>query len=287
MVAGLLGLTLLALSAPAAPTVQFTEIEHRIGGRIGIAALDTENGHRLEFRPNERFPMCSTFKLLAVAAILKRVDQSQEQLDRFIRYDQSDLLEYAPVTKKHVGEGGMKLGELAAAAIELSDNTAANLLLRQIGGPSGVTNFARTLGDKETRLDRMEPELNDWRPGDERDTTTPAAMCEDLFQLLTKDVLSPKSRQQLETWLIANETGAAMIRATIPAGWKIGDKTGRSADGSTNDVAVIWPPKRKPIFIAIYSSGAQIGESERLASVADARGRSDTPKSSHSSEPGG
>lgn len=270
MVTALLGLTLLAFSAPAAPTVQFAEIEKRIGGRIGMVALDTENGHRLEFRPSERFPMCSTFKLLAAAAILKKVDQGQEQLDRFIHYGQSDLLEYAPVTKKHVGEGGMKLGELAAAAIELSDNTAANLLLQQLGGPAGVTKFARTLGDKETRLDRTEPELNNWRLGDERDTTTPASMCEDLFQLMTKDVLSAKSRDQLQGWLIANETGAAMIRSTVPAGWKIGDKTGRSGDGSTNDVAVIWPPGRKPIFIAIYSSGAQVSESDRLATVAEA-----------------
>jgi len=260
---------LLALSASADSTTRFAEIEARLGGKIGVAAFDAESGQRLEFRPNERFLMCSTFKLLAAAAVLQRVDQEREQLDRFIPFTAADLLEYAPVTKQHVSEGGMKLGDLCAAAMEQSDNTAANLLLRILGGPSGVTNFARSLDDQVTRLDRTEPELNVSAPNDERDTTTPSAMCENLRRLLATDRLSVNSRNQLEAWLAANQTGAGMIRAAVPKEWKVGDKTGRSRDGSTNDVAVLWPPKRKPIFIAIYSKGAKVTDPERLAAVVD------------------
>src|SRR5438132_1645454 len=159
-------------------------IEARTGGRIGVAALDTASSKHLDCRSEERFPMCSTFKFLAAAAVLKRVDEKQEKLDRFVPYDAKDILEYAPVTKIHLKEGGMTLGALCAAAIEQSDNTAGNLLLDAIGGPVGLTNFARTIGDKVTRLDRKEPELNSAIADDERDTTTPAAMLADMLQLL-------------------------------------------------------------------------------------------------------
>ncbi|PYI75486.1 MAG: class A beta-lactamase, partial [Verrucomicrobia bacterium] len=185
-------------------------IEARTGGRIGVAALDTASSKHLDCRSEERFPMCSTFKFLAAAAVLKRVDEKQEKLDRFVPYDAKDILEYAPVTKIHLKEGGMTLGALCAAAIEQSDNTAGNLLLDAIGGPIGLTNFARTIGDKVTRLDRKEPELNSAIADDERDTTTPAAMLADMLQLLLGNTLSPSSRHQLEQWLQANETGASM-----------------------------------------------------------------------------
>src|SRR5262249_54904042 len=159
-------------------------IEKTNGPRIGVAALDSKSGHRIEHRSNERFPMCSTFKLLAVGTVLQRVDQGKEKLDRFVRYTQKDILEYAPVTKEHVQEGGMTLGALCQAAIEQSDNTAANLILQAIGGPNGVTQCAASIEDSVTHLDRMEPELNNITPNEERDTTSPAAMCEDLRRLL-------------------------------------------------------------------------------------------------------
>jgi beta-lactamase class A len=165
-------------------------IEARIGGRIGVAALNTGNGKRVDYRADERFPMCSTFKFLAAAAVLKRVDEKQEKLERFVQYDANEILEYAPVTKEHVKEGGMTLGALCEAAIEQSDNTAGNLLLDAVGAPAGLTNFARGLGDELTRLDRKEPALNSAIPGDERDTTTPASMLADMMRLLTSDVLS-------------------------------------------------------------------------------------------------
>jgi beta-lactamase class A len=246
------------------------EIEERTGARIGVAALDTGGGKRLDYRSEERFPMCSTFKLLAAAAVLKRVDDGQEKLDRFISYGAKDILEYAPVTKAHLKDGGMTLSALCAAAIEQSDNTAGNLLLDAIGGPAGLTSFVRGIGDEMTRLDRKEPELNSVSPGDERDTTTAAAMRADMQRLLLDNVLSESSRHQLEDWLQHNETGALMIRAGVPKTWTVGDKTGRGANGATNDVAIVRPPGRAPILVAVYSIGSTSSADDRSAVVAEA-----------------
>ncbi len=213
--------------------------------------------------------MCSTFKFLAAAAVLKRVDDKQEKLERFVSYDAKDILEYAPVTKEHLKDGGMTLGALCAAAIEQSDNTAGNLLLNAIGGPTGLTNFVRALGDRVTRLDRIEPELNSAIPGDERDTTTPAAICSDMQRLLLDDALSEASRHQLEDWLRRNETGGPMIRAGVPQTWSVGDKTGRGANGATNDIAIMRPPNRPPILLAIYSVGSTATANDRAAAIAE------------------
>src|SRR5881396_1183185 len=207
MVAALL--LLLAASTPGSTNDfanRILSVEERTGARIGVAALDTGSGKRFDYRAEERFPMSSTFKFLAAAAVLKRIDDKQDQLDRFVSYDAKDILEYAPVTKAHLKEGGMTLGALCEAAIEQSDNTAGNLLLDAVGGPAGVTNFVRSLGDQVTRLDRKEPDLNSAIPGDERDTTTPAAICLDLQRLLLGDALSEPSRRRLEDWLLHNET---------------------------------------------------------------------------------
>jgi beta-lactamase class A len=163
----------------------------------------------------------------------------------------------------------MSLGDLCAAAVEQSDNTAGNLILQAIGGPAGLTAFSRTLGDKDTRLDRMEPELNSATADDERDTTTPAAMQRDLELLLTGEVLSPTSRHRLNDWLEKNETGAEMIRAAVPNGWRVGDKTGRSGGGATNDIAVIRPPGGSPIFVAIYSTNSSPSPEIRAATIAE------------------
>ncbi|MEO6870937.1 MAG: class A beta-lactamase [Chthoniobacterales bacterium] len=270
---GVLALSLfLATSAPPAKpdvAVRLAAIENRVGGRLGVAALDSSSGRRIEFRPNERFPMCSTFKILAVAAVLERVDAGKEQLDRFVPYKERVLLAYAPVTKEHLKEGGMKLSDLCAAALQLSDNTAANLLLHTLGGPSGLTSFIRTLGDKKSRLDRMEPELNSAIPGDERDTTTPAAMSNDLRRLLIGNVLSVASRDRLEKWMAGNQTGDATIRAGVPQTWRVGDKTGRGQRNATNDIAVLHPPNSKPIFLAIYSVGSNASLQQRQAAIAE------------------
>lgn len=271
MVAALACIALLAISStPGANRAsdRIAAIEARVGGRIGVAALDTGTGQRIEYRPNERFPMCSTFKVLAVAAVLKLVDDGKEHLNRTVAYGKEDILEYAPATKEHLKEGHMTLADLCAAAIEQSDNTAANLLLRAIGGPSGLTSFLRTIGDETTRLDRIEPDLNTAIPGDERDTTTPAAMRDDMVRLLTKDILSPASRRQLETWLAGSKTGGQMIRAGVPTTWSVGDKTGRGGNGATNDVAILRPPNRPPIFLTVFSVGSSAAANERTATVA-------------------
>jgi beta-lactamase class A len=264
---------LLAASTPGSASDlgnRIRPIEERTGARIGVAALDTGSGKRLDYRSEERFPMCSTFKFLAAAAALKRVDDGQEKLDRFITYGANDILEYAPVTKAHLKDGGMTLGALCAAAIEQSDNTAGNLLLDAIGGPAGLTKFVRGVGDEMTRLDRKEPELNSAIPGDERDTTTPAMMCANMQRLLLGTVLSESSRYQLEDWLQHNETGAPMIRAGVPKTWTVGDKTGRCANGATNDVAIIRPLGRAPILIAIYSIGSTAPAHDRAETIAEA-----------------
>lgn len=245
------------------------QIEHESGSRFGVVAIDSETGRRIEHRPNERFLMCSTFKLLAAAAVLQRVDRGEENPDRFIHYTQADILAYAPVTKQHVAEGGMKLGALCEAAIEQSDNTAGNLLLQAIGGPAGLTKFARSLGDNTTRLDRMEPELNVWKDGDDRDTTSSAAMSNDLVRLITGDVLSEKSRDLLQNWLLKNETGPTLIRAGVPKDWRVGDKTGRSGQGEVNDVAVLYPPNGARIFIAIYAMAPFLSDEKRSELIAN------------------
>lgn len=262
-----------ALQADESPAKvgSFAELEKQhAGSRIGVMAVDVSTNRRADYRADERFIMCSTFKVLAVAAVLKRVDEKKEKLGRFVRYDETQLLEYAPVTRAHAKEGGMSLEALCATAIEQSDNTAANLILETIGGPKGVTDFARSLGDEFTRLDRMEPELNRATPGDDRDTTTPAAMGKDLQRLLTSDVLSQESRARLEGWMVANETGLKMIRASVPADWRVGDKTGRSGNGACNDIAILRPPTGGPLFLAIYVNAPNESPEGRDSLVAEA-----------------
>jgi beta-lactamase class A len=248
----------------------FAELEKQhAGSRIGVAAIDLSTNRRVEYQAGERFIMCSTFKVLAAAAVLKRVDEGKEKLDRFVPYGEAQLLSYAPVTRAHVKEGGMTVEALCAAAIEMSDNTAANLLLETIGGPAKWTEFARSLGDSTSRLDHTEPELNVAIAGKDNDTTTPAAMCGALQRLFASDVLSASSRTKLEGWMQQGQTGITMIRASVPADWKAGDKTGRSGDGATNDIAVVRPPAGGPIFMAIYTVDPSESQEARDQLVAD------------------
>ena len=212
--------------------------------------------------------MCSTFKVLACAAILARVDRGQEHLSRRIRFEASDLVTYSPVTRDRVGDGGMALAELCEAGITQSDNTAGNLILASLGGPSGVTSYARALGDTVTRLDRTETSLNDAVPGDLRDTTTPGAMTANLRALVVGDALSQPSRGQLTAWLVATQTGGAKLRAGLPGGWRVGDKTGGGDWGTANDVAVVWPPDRKPVIVSVYLTGTEASFDDRNAAIA-------------------
>ncbi|MFE6152894.1 class A beta-lactamase [Streptomyces sp. NPDC057889] len=234
---------------------RLSELEAGYPGRIGVHALHTGTGAVLAYRAHERFAIASTFKVLAASAILHRArEQEPGLLDVLIRYGRDDLVAASPRTELHL-ETGMTVRELCDAAITYSDNTAANLLMRRIGGPAGVTAFARSLGDSVTRLDRWETDLNTNLPGDRRDTTTPAAMTADLRALVLGDALHPLDRGQLIRWLVENTTGDKRIRAGLPPGWRVGDKTGSPAYGGVNDVAVAWPPGGgAPLVVAVYTT---------------------------------
>jgi beta-lactamase class A len=247
---------------------QFAALERKHGGRLGVSILDTQSGLRIQHRAGERFLMCSTFKWLAAAAVLARVDSGKERLDRRVVYGKDALLDYAPVTSKHVGAAGLSVAELCAAAVTLSDNTAANLLLASMGGPTAITAFARSLGDETTRLDRIEPELNLGSPGDIRDTTTPDAMLADLHRVLLGNRLSAGSRDLLLQWLRGCSTGLDALRAGLPKDWTAGDKTGSGSQGETNDVAIIWPPLRKPLLVTAYYAGSHAEPAQRKAVLA-------------------
>jgi beta-lactamase class A len=243
------------------------EIERSSGGRLGVALLDTRSGSLSGYRMNERFPMCSTFKFLAVAALLKQVDEGREQLSRRVHFTSEILLPHSPMTKDYAGGEGMPLGKVCEAAITQSDNTAANLLLGRIGGPEGLTHFARSIGDNDTRLDRTEPTLNEGRPGDPRDTTTPAAMAGSLNALILGRALSPESRGQLTAWIKNCQTGAARLRAGLPQDWTIGDRTG-TGDRTANDIAVVWPPNRSPVIVTAYLTESTATPDQRDATLA-------------------
>ncbi|WCL52664.1 class A beta-lactamase [Gimibacter soli] len=245
-------------------------IEAKFGGRVGVTVIDPATGKQLSHRGDERFAMCSTFKWALAAAILKEVDEGRMTLDERIAFGDRDLLSYAPVTKARVGEGAMSVRDLAAAAVSLSDNTAANLLLAKIGGPEGLTAFLWNTGDAVTRLDRTEPTLNENREGDQRDTTTPDAMAKSLQKLLTGDTLSPASRDLLVQWLEETSTGKDRLRGGFPADWRAGDKTGTCGSrGAVNDVAVAWPPGRGPVFVASYLSDSDASYADLYAAHAE------------------
>lgn len=246
-----LGRTARLAAKPAVDGIaaQLAALERRHGGRLGVAILDTGSGRRASYRGNERFLMCSTFKLLLAAAVLKRVDDGIEKLDRRIVFGKDVLLDWAPLTRQHVGTPGMTVSELCEAAITQSDNTAANLLIASIGGPMAVTRYARNLGDRFMTLDRIEPALNPC------DTTTPSAMLGDMQKVLLGDALSQTSRERLTHWLLNCKTGLQSLRAGLPSCWKAGDKTGQwdgNGAGANNDIAILWPPRRKPLLVTAY-----------------------------------
>lgn len=253
----------------SAPNPDFAAIERKVGGKIGIAALDTGSGTTLRYRDEERFPMCSTFKMVLAGAVLARVDAGKEKLDRTIAYGKDALLEHAPTTSAHLQEGAMSVEALCEAAVVVSDNTAANLLLDTLGGPEGLTAFFRSLGDSVSRLDRNEPTLNTAIAGDPRDTTTPGAMVNTMKRLLTGDALSPPSRDKLLAWMIACDTGKDRLRAGLPREWRAGDKTGTGMNGATNDVAITWPPGRPPLLLAVYALGSEAPRDQLNAAHAE------------------
>jgi beta-lactamase class A len=236
----------------AAVEAELARLERSAGGRLGVFALDTATGLRIGHRSTERFPLCSTFKLLLAAAMLERSTRTPGLLEQRLPVTPADLVAYSPIAEQRVGSS-MTIAELAAAAVQYSDNAAANLLLRQLGGPAGMTAFARSIGNSSFRLDRWETELNSALPGDPRDTDTPAAMGASLQALALGAALPATQQQQLTTWLLGNTTGATRIRAGVPDGWQVGEKTGScGVYGTANDVGVLFPPSRRPVVLAIF-----------------------------------
>ena len=236
---------------------------------MGVFAVDTGADRQLAHRADELFAMCSTFKWVLAAAVLMEVDRAQLLLDQRVSYVRSDLLEYAPVAREHVDEGSLTVEALARAIVTVSDNTAANLLLSKVGGPAGLTQFVRSMGDLVTRLDRTEPTLNSNEPGDRRDTTSPRAMVGLMRRVLCGDTLSRSSRERLSSWLRDCETGKDRLRAGFPTGWIVGDKTGTGAWGATNDIALVTPPGRASILVAAYMSEGNAGPTALRAAHAE------------------
>ncbi len=268
--AGLLPLAgALPSRARAAAADGLAALEAASGGRLGVAALNTANGERLGHRDGERFAFCSTFKILAASALLKRSEAEPGLLERRIPIAPADVVAYSPVTKPHAGDG-MRLADLCAAGLQYSDNTAANLMIGLLGGPAGVTAFARSIGDHQFRLDRLETVLNTAVPGDVQDTSTPAAMASALHRLALGDLLGQAQREQLVAWMRGNTTGAKRIRAGVPGTWAVADKTGTGDYGTTNDVGLVWPPNKPPVVLAIYYTQADPKAAPRDDVVAEA-----------------
>ncbi|MFJ3583025.1 class A beta-lactamase [Streptomyces sp. NPDC090127] len=253
---------------PSDVRARFRELERSYGARLGVYAIDTGSGREVAYNDGARFPYASTFKALAAGAVLR--NRTPREMDRVITYAKSDLVPHSPVTERHT-ETGMTLKELCDAAVRYSDNTAANLILDELGGPRALDAVLEELGDDVTRMERREPDLNEWTPGAVRDTSTPRALARDLRAFVVEDVLAQPARDQLTRWLRTNTTGAELVRAGVPAGWVVGDKTGAgSTYGSRNDIAVLWPPGRAPIVVAVLSNRHRADDSYDNKLIADA-----------------
>jgi len=252
-----------AATAGKAQASDFAALEKASGGRLGVTLLNTATGARVGHRQDERFPMCSTFKFVLSATVLHLADQGTLSLDRRLPVTQQVMLSHAPVTRRHIGKD-LTVRDLCRATMVTSDNPAANLLLGVVGGPAGVTAFLRANGDAVTRNDRLEPEMNQFAPGDPRDTTSPAAMAASLQRFVLGNVLKPASRLQLADWLIDNETGDARLRAGLSPAWRVGDKTGSNGEDTTNDIAVLWPlAGGAPWVLTSYLQGATVDDAGR------------------------
>ncbi|VFB09632.1 Carbapenem-hydrolyzing beta-lactamase Sme-1 precursor [Aeromonas salmonicida] len=237
---------------------QIRTLETEFDGYVGVHAVNTGTGKILQYRSDERFPLCSSFKGFLAAAILKKSQQEEGLLAENVRYIGREMEHHSPITKQYQSTG-LSVSAMSAATVQYSDNGAANMLMeRYIEGPKGLTTFMRGIGDNEFRLDRWELELNSAIPGDERDTSTPKAVAESLQKIALGSVLQQPQKKIFQQWLIGNTTGDARIRAAVPKEWKVGDKTGTcGVYGTANDYAIVWPDKSEPLVIAIYTKSKE------------------------------
>ncbi|MFJ7157801.1 class A beta-lactamase [Streptomyces sp. NPDC101118] len=264
-------------SRGASVRARLRELEREHSARLGVFARNLATGRTVVHRADEAFPLCSVFKPLAAAAVLRDLDRDGEFLARRVRYTAADVEKagYSPVTGLPGNlAGGMTVGALCAAAVSESDNTAGNLLLRELGGPAAVTRFCRSLGDRTTRLDRWEPELNSAEPWRTTDTTSPRAVGRTYARLLVGDALPGRDRELLTGWLVANTTNIERFRAGLPADWRLADKTGGGHEyGVANDVGVVWPPDGPPVVMAVLTTkpGSPAGPRDSLLVARTAR----------------
>ncbi|GAA4551983.1 class A beta-lactamase [Streptomyces collinus] len=244
-----------ALPGTTGVTARLRDLEREHTARLGVYARNMRTGRTVAYRADELFPMASVFKTLAAAAVLRDLDRDGEFLARRIHYTQAYVTRsgFSPVTKDHVATG-MTVGELCDATIRFSDNTAGNLLLKELGGPTAITRFARSTGDRVTRLDRWEPELNSAEPWRVTDTTSPRAIGLTYARLVLGDVLETRDRARLTDWLLRNTTSLERFRKGLPADWLLADKTGGGQYGSNNDVGITWPPDGPPIVMSVLTT---------------------------------
>ncbi len=245
-------------------------VESQLDARVGFVLHDLHTGTRLTHRAEERFPLASTFKLFACAALLQTVERGEHRLDDTVDLGEQPLVLWSPGVKKarEKGQSQFSLNELCRLTLAVSDNTAANSVLAAIGGPEGFTAFMRSIDDKVTRLDRWEPELNEAVPGDPRDTSSPRAIAGALEQVLLTDRLAPESRESLKTWLAGHRMADALFRSALPTDWSIEDRTGTGAYGSRAIIAVLYPPERKPLVAALYITETAASREDRDAAIA-------------------
>lgn len=239
-------------------------LEARHGGRIGVCAMS--EGGIVKWRAGERFPYCSTFKLFLAASVMERVQDGLEKLDRAVPIAESDMVPHAPVTGPAVGSS-LTIMQLLKATVEVSDNPAANILFREMGGLEVFQKWYRSIGDRITRVDRNEVALNSALPGDHRDTTTPQQCVANLHSVLRRSLLSAGHLEMLEKWLTETPTGTLRIKAAVPANYKVGHKTGTGAQNTRNDIGIIWPPRGAPILIAVFFTGARNAAPEELDAI--------------------
>ncbi|MDO9608054.1 MAG: class A beta-lactamase [Brevundimonas sp.] len=260
-------------AADEGPDFFLNDLETRHGGRLGFAALDVGSSRRVLWRSQERFPFCSTFKPFLAAATFQRVERDEESLDRAVRITQADMIPHAPVTEKAVGRT-LTIRELMQATVEVSDNPAANILIREMGGIAVWRSWWPTFGDTTTVISRLEPDLNTALPNDPRDTCLPEQTLANIREMAFSDRLTPEHDALLQGWLIASPTGPNRIKACVPEGWSVAHKTGSGANGTTNDIAMLTPLTGSPVIVAAYFTGAASAtEDARDAVIAEATRR--------------
>ncbi|MFY7070429.1 class A beta-lactamase [Nocardiopsis changdeensis] len=257
-------------AAPVDVSAELTALEEEFDARLGVYAVDTGTGAEIAHRADERFAYASTHKALSAGALLER--NTLEEMERVVTYTEDDLVGWTPITEQHV-DTGMTLLEVVDAAVRYSDNTAANLALEELGGPQGFEDALRGIGDEVIEAERWEPDLSEYTPGDVRDTSTPRAMATSLRAYTLGDVLPEDRREVLVDMLLRNTTGDATIRAGVPEGWTVGDKTGAASHGTRNDIGLLWPREGdEPIVVAVMSSREEEDAERRDELIAAAAG---------------